>query len=165
MSPASCSLSPHDRDIRWDNEVRGPRTRKRGRRSGPSYPSMFGGLRRYVEDYLAHPPAFLHEVEGRGGLFEREGLVDHRAQAVLGEEVEHRAEHDYPYARLRERDEGVEILAADVVDREVHAPGHALELPAPVLGVVVYTPLRAELLRLLDLLVAPRGEDRKSTRL
>jgi hypothetical protein len=31
MSPASCSLSRHDRDIRWDNEVRGPRTQKSGR--------------------------------------------------------------------------------------------------------------------------------------
>ena len=30
MIPASCSLSRHDRDIRWDNEVRGPRTRKWG---------------------------------------------------------------------------------------------------------------------------------------
>ena len=37
MSPASCSLSRHDRDIRWDIEVRGPRTRKSGRISSPSY--------------------------------------------------------------------------------------------------------------------------------
>jgi hypothetical protein len=64
MSPASCSLSPHDRDIRWDNEVRGSRTRKSGRISSPSYPSMFGGLRGYIEDYLAHPATFLHKVEG-----------------------------------------------------------------------------------------------------
>jgi hypothetical protein len=55
MSPASCSLSRHDRDIRWDNEVRGPRTQKSGRISSPSYPSMLGGLGRYIEDYLAYP--------------------------------------------------------------------------------------------------------------
>ena len=64
MSPVSCFLSHHDRDNRWDNEVRGPRARKSGRISSPSYPSMFGGLRGYIEDYLAHPATFLHKVEG-----------------------------------------------------------------------------------------------------
>src|ERR687891_288953 len=92
MSPASCTLSRCDRDIRWDNEVRGPRTRRRGRISGPSYPSMFGGLPRYLEHYLAHPATFLHKVEGRRGVFERKSLVYLRTQAVLGVEVEHRAE-------------------------------------------------------------------------
>ena len=30
----------------------------------PLYASMFGGLRGYLEDYLAHPATFLHKVEG-----------------------------------------------------------------------------------------------------
>src|SRR5215213_2558682 len=180
MSPASCTLSRCDRDIRWDNEVRGPRTRKRGRISSPSYPFMFCGLRGNVENYLAHPAALLHEVEGRCGLFEREGIIYHRAQAVIGVEVEHRAElfrgahrrpqhvemleryadrhclrrrtgrrpdRDDPASRLGERDEGVEVLAADMVGRGVYASGHALELFAPVLRVVVDATLRAELFR------------------
>src|SRR3712207_2281631 len=58
-----------------------------------------------------------------------------------------------------ERDEGVEALAADVVHREIHAAGNALELLAPALGVVVDAALRPELLRLLDLLVAPGGDE------
>ena len=53
MSPASCSLSPHERDIRWDNVVRGPRTRRSGPISSPSYPSMLGGLGGYIGDDLS----------------------------------------------------------------------------------------------------------------
>jgi hypothetical protein len=41
------------------------------------------GLSRYVEDYLPDPFALLHVLEGRCGLFEREGLVGDRAQTVL----------------------------------------------------------------------------------
>jgi hypothetical protein len=40
-------------------------------------------LSRYIEDYLPDPPAFLHVLKGRRGLFTREGLVDDRAQAAL----------------------------------------------------------------------------------
>src|SRR5215211_321110 len=192
MSPASCTLSRCDRDIRWDNGVRGPRTRKRGRISSPTNPSMFGGLRGYLEHDLAHPATCFHEVEGRGGFLEREGLVYLRTQSVLGVEVEHRAEllggahrrpehvdllerytnghrlrrracrspeDDDPASRLGQRDEGVEGLAADVVEREVDASGHALELPGPVLRVVVDTPFHTELLGPFDLLVAPRGNE------
>src|SRR5918994_3759902 len=192
MSPASCTLSRCDQDIRWDNEVRSPRTPKRGRRSGPSYPSMFGGLRRYLEHYLAHPATFFHKVEGRRGVFERKSFVDLGTQSVLGVEVEHRAEllrgahrrsenvevlegdadrhrlrrragrraeHDDAASRFGERDQGVEGVSADVVDREVHAPCHALELPGPVLRVVVDASLGTELLRPLDLLVVPRGNE------
>src|SRR5829696_3068780 len=90
-----------------DNEVRSLRTRKRGRRSGPSYPSMFGGLRRYLEHYLAHPATFLHEVEGGSCIFEGERLVDFGTQAVFGVEVEHRAELFWGTHR---RSQHVEVL-------------------------------------------------------
>src|SRR5918993_2241760 len=107
MSPVSRSLSRHDRDIRWDNEVRGHRTRKRGRISSPFYQPMSGGLRGYIEDYLAHPATFLHNVEGRGGLLEREDLVYLGTQAVLGVEVERRAEL---LGGAHRRPEDIEVL-------------------------------------------------------
>src|SRR5918994_4878299 len=116
MSPASFTLSRCERDIRWDNEVRGSRIRKRGRISSPSHQSMLGGLRRYLEDYLAHPATFLQKVEGRRGLFEWEGLVHLRAQAVIGVEVEHRAEL---LGGAHRRPQHVEVL-------ERYADGHRL---------------------------------------
>src|SRR5215210_8542966 len=70
-----------------------------------------------------------------------------------------RSYDDDPAARFGERDERAEVLAADVVGREVDTPRHALELLAPVLRVVVDTPLRTEFFRLFDLLVAPRGDE------
>jgi hypothetical protein len=41
-------------------------------------------LRGYVERYFPDPLPLLHVLEGRLGLFEREGLVDNRLEAVLG---------------------------------------------------------------------------------
>src|SRR5919112_277495 len=140
---------------------------------------MFGGLRGYIEDYLAHPATLFHKVECRGDVFEWEGLVYLWTQPVLGVEVEHRAEllggahrrsedievferyadrhrlrrrarrspeDDDPASRPGERDERVEGLPADMVEREVDAPGHALELPGPVFRVVVDAPFRTEAL-------------------
>src|SRR5215213_219289 len=142
---------------------------------------------RDLYNYLAHPTAFFHEVKGGGGVLEREGLIYLRTQAVLGVEVEHRAEllrgahrsskhvevlerdsdrhhlwrraggrteDDDPASRFGERDEGVEVLATDVVGREVYAPRHALELFGPVLRVVIDAAFGAEALGLIDLLVA-----------
>src|SRR5215211_7823101 len=55
------------------------------------YLSVSRGLCGYIQDYLAYSAAFFHKMEGRGDIFEREGLVYLWMQAVLGIEVEHRA--------------------------------------------------------------------------
>src|SRR5829696_5486532 len=115
----------------------------RGRRLLERKDLLDGGAQAMLRVEVEHGPELLvgaHRGAEDGEVLEEDPWHHYRHLRPGG-----RPEGHDTAAGLGERDHRVEGVAADVIHREVRAADHALQLPAPVFGVVVDAALRAEL--------------------